>query len=107
MDAGITTPNATTNEVYVPYFSKANSVLIPTTSQALAFTRTPQQILAIAYGGNASQPGAPSHALCMLCQYTARSVFALPGAWATSFNHDDAAMLAGGGHSGGELAACM
>lgn len=56
-DEGITIPNAT-NSFYGPNildFFQAN--IVPTDSDAKIFARTPQEVLAIAYGGNANKPG--------------------------------------------------
>ena len=56
-DEGITIPNATAS-FYGPdvlEFFQAN--IVPTDSNAMIFARTPQEVLAIAYGGNANQPG--------------------------------------------------
>ena len=55
MDQGLTSPPA--SGIYVPYVTSYYSVLIPTTPQALAFQRTPDEVLAIVYGNALGTPG--------------------------------------------------
>ncbi|CAL8468889.1 g8430 [Coccomyxa elongata] len=56
-DEGITIPNATAS-IYLPNildFFQAN--IVPADTDAKMFVRTPQEVLAIEYGGSASKPG--------------------------------------------------
>ena len=56
-DQGITIPAAAAS-IYGPNileFFQAN--IVPADTDAMIFARTPQEVLAIAYGGNANQPG--------------------------------------------------
>lgn len=57
-DEGITIPAATAS-IYGPNileFFQAN--IVPADTDAKIFARTPQEVLAIAYGGDATKPGA-------------------------------------------------
>lgn len=57
-DEGITIPAAAAS-IYGPdvlEFFQAN--IVPADNNAMIFARTPQEVLAIVYGGNANQPGA-------------------------------------------------
>ncbi len=51
-DQGIVVPPADGRTTAYPF---AN--LVPQDGQGLAFSRTPYEVLAIVYGGNATQPG--------------------------------------------------